>query len=58
MVSMTKPYEFPLKNPANPKEIECLGFKLSDVSVDFKKGYIEIGCGYRKVSEPSDPELC
>jgi len=46
MISMMKPKEIPLRNPPTPKEIECLGFKLSNLTVDFKKGYIEFGCGY------------
>lgn len=58
MISAMPPYEFSLKNPPSPKEIECLGFKLSDVTLDFKKGYMQLGCGYKKVNVPSDPQTC
>lgn len=58
MISMMKPKEFPLKNPPTPKEIECLGFKLTDVTLDFKKGFMEMGCGYKVVDTPSDPDVC
>jgi len=47
-----------LSNPYTPKEIECIGFKLTDLSVDFNKGYLEFGCGYKVVTEPSDPATC
>lgn len=57
-LSMLKPYSIPLKNPPTPKEVECLGFKLSDLSLDFKKGYMEVKCGYKTVDMPSDPETC
>jgi hypothetical protein len=58
MIGMLKPYSIPLKNPPTPKELECLGFTLSDLSLDFKKGYMEMKCGYKTVTEPSDPETC
>merc|ERR1712127_269346 len=57
-ISMLKPYEIPLKNPPTPKEVECLGFKLSDLNVSFKKGYMEVGCGYKPVKSPIDPATC
>lgn len=57
-VGMMKPFELPMKNPATPPELECLGFRLSDFSVDFKKGFMEIGQNWQKVDEPSDPEIC
>ena len=37
---------------------DILGFKLSDLSLDFKKGYMEVKCGYTTVDMPSDPETC
>lgn len=58
VISLMKPYEIPLKNPPTPKEVECLGFKLTDLNVGFKKGYMEIGCGYKTVDVPSDPKTC
>ncbi len=58
LIGMIKPYQIPLKNPPTPKELECLGFTLSDLMVHFKKGFLEIGCGYKMVKVPSDPALC
>jgi hypothetical protein len=46
VISKLQPKEFSLSNPYTPKEIECLGFKLTDLSVDFNKGFFEVGCGY------------
>lgn len=39
--------EIPLKNPPSPKELECLGFKLGEMDLNFKKGYMEITFGYK-----------
>jgi hypothetical protein len=38
--------------------MECLGFELSDITMDFKKGYMQVGCGYKKVPTPRDPATC
>jgi hypothetical protein len=57
-INALKPFEIPMKNPESPPELECLGFRLSDFSIDFKKGYLEIGQNFRKVDKPSDPEIC
>jgi hypothetical protein len=58
MITAMPPQEFSLKNPPNPPEIECLGFKLSDVTMDFKKGYMQLGCGYKTVNKPRDQKVC
>lgn len=47
-----------MKNPESPAELECLGFKLSDFNVEFKKGYAEVGINWKKVDHPSDPKIC
>ena len=57
-IKMIPPFEYPLRNPPTPREVECLGFKFSQITVDFKKGFMEIGCGFKMVREPSDPKLC
>lgn len=57
-ISMVPPSTFPLQNPPNPKELDCLGFNLSDLSLEFKKGYLEIKCGYKTVKEPRDKKVC
>ena len=57
-INMLKPFELPMKNPTTPPELECLGFRLSDFSIDFRKGYLEIGQNFRKVDKPSNPEIC
>ena len=48
-VSMIPAKEIPLKNPPSPKEFECLGFKLGNLDIKFKKGYMELTFGYCKV---------
>lgn len=58
VIKLIQPYEIPMRNPPTPKEMECLGFKLSKATIDFRKGYLELGCGYKMVSEPRDPEVC
>lgn len=58
LVSMMPAKEFPLINPPSPKELECLGFKLGEVDLKFKKGYLEVSFGYRKVKFPSNPKTC
>ncbi len=57
-INMLKPFELPMKNPITPPELECLGFRLSDFAIDFRKGYLEIGQNFRKVDKPSNPEIC
>ena len=57
-LKMIKPMEYPMRNPPTPKELECLGFKLSKANIDFRKGYLELSCGFKMVKEPSDPKLC
>ena len=58
LFKMIKPYELPMKNLPTPPEVECLGIALSDLNVNFKKGYVEVSAGYRKVDEPRDPKIC
>lgn len=58
MIKLLKPKEFPIYNPPSPRELECLGMKLSDMNLLFRKGYLELSFDYRKVSQPSDPEVC
>jgi len=53
-ISMLKQKEFPLKSPPTPDEIQCLGFKLSDLTVGFNKGYAEFGAAYKKVTEKNE----
>lgn len=47
-----------MNNPPTPPEMECLGFKLSDADIKFKKGFLEISCGYKLVDKPSNPGIC
>lgn len=52
------PFEMPMKNLPSPPEIECLGIQLADLDINFKKGFCEITCGYKKVDSPENPEVC
>lgn len=58
MLTMLPAQEYSLKNPPNPKEMDCLGFRLTDVTLDFKKGFMQMGCGYKTVKVPRDPKVC
>ena len=55
---MMKPGQFPLRNPPNPPEIECFGFKFDDIDIGFRRGYVEFTVGYKDVAEPSQPKVC
>jgi len=58
MIKMLNPLEVPIYNPPSPRELECLGMKLADMNLQFRKGFFELSFDYKKVSEPSDPEVC
>jgi hypothetical protein len=58
MLSKMPPKVFPLSAPASPEELDCLGFRLTEINVDFKKGYGELNYGYENVSNPRDPKKC
>jgi len=53
-----KPQEMPMRNPPSPRELACLGIKLADFNVLFRKGYCELSVDYKKVRTPEDPEVC
>jgi hypothetical protein len=44
-----KPQEMPMRNPPSPRELACLGIKLADFNVLFRKGYCELSVDYKKV---------
>ena len=58
LFKVVKPLDMPMKNLPTPPEMECLGFALSDLNLNFKKGYVEVTCGYKKVDQPRKPEVC
>jgi len=58
LMKMIKPVEIPMKNLPTPAEMECLGIGLTDANVNFKKGFVELTTGYKKVDTPRDPKLC
>lgn len=58
MLKMVEPFEIPMNNPPTPPELECLGFKLSNADIKFKKGYLEMDCGYKLIDTPSNPAIC
>lgn len=58
MISKMPPKVLPLSTPASPEELDCLGFRLTTLNVDFKKGFMELNCGYETVSNPRDPKKC
>ena len=58
VMKLLKPIDIPMKNLPTPPEVECLGIGLTDLNVHFKKGYVELTTGYKKVDKPRDPKLC
>lgn len=58
LLKMVEPLEIPMNNPPTPAEVECLGFKLSNADIKFKKGYLEMSCGYKLVDKPINEEIC
>ena len=58
LFKVVQPLEMPMKNLPTPPEMECLGFALADLNLNFKKGYVEVTCGYKKVEQPKKPEVC
>ena len=48
----------PVRNPPSPKELQCLGMKLADFNILFRRGYCELSVNYKKVRKPDDPALC
>ena len=58
LLKMAEPIEIPTNNPPTPAEMECLGFKLSDADIKFKRGYLELSCGYKLIDKPSNPQVC
>ena len=58
LMKMAQPFEMPMKNLPIPPEMECLGIAPSDLRINFKKGFCEISCGYKKIDKPSKPEVC
>ena len=58
LLKLAEPIEIPMNNPPTPAEMECLGFKLSDADIKFKRGYLELSCGYKLVNKPIDESIC
>jgi hypothetical protein len=52
-----KKMAFPLKKFKNPKELQCLGFNLTDVDVIINEGYIQLNSNYIPVPF-SDDKVC
>lgn len=55
LTKLLEPRSVPLKDPPNPKEFECLGFRLTDFNINFRKSYAEVVCSWEPVDEVSDP---
>jgi hypothetical protein len=46
---LMKPYEIPIRSIPYPKEMECLGVRLSDLDLKFRKGFMEMSIDYEEV---------
>lgn len=58
LTKVLEPRSVPLKNPPNPKEFECLGFRVTDFNIFFRKSYAEVVCNWEPVDEVSDAQYC
>ena len=58
VLKFVKPQEMPMRNPPSPKELSCLGIKLADFNILFRKGYAELSVDYKKVKKPEDEAVC
>jgi hypothetical protein len=52
-----RPFSFPLKKFKNPKELQCVGFNLTEIDIILKKGHVIVSAGYEKIDNP-DVEFC
>lgn len=46
-----------MKKFKNPKELQCVGFNLTDIDIILKKGHVIVSAGYEKIDNP-DVEFC
>jgi len=54
-----KPATIPLKKFNNPKELQCLGFNLTNVAVKINKGYLQVNGNYLRLNQDDiDTEFC
>lgn len=53
-----QPVVIPLKKFPNPKELQCLGFNLTNVDVKVNKGFVQFNANYIKIDVPEDEEAC
>jgi hypothetical protein len=54
-----KPQIIPLKKFKNPRELQCLGFNLTNVVVKINKGFLQMNGNYiRLAPEDVDTEFC
>ena len=54
-----KPQIIPLKKFKNPRELQCLGFNLTNVVVKINKGFLQMNGNYiRLAPEEVDTEFC
>jgi len=54
-----KPMTIPLKKFNNPRELQCLGFNLTNVMVKINKGYLQVNGNYIRLGQDQvDTEFC
>lgn len=54
-----KPMTIPLKKFNNPREIQCLGFNLTNIMVKINKGYLQVNGNYLRLGQDQvDTEFC
>jgi hypothetical protein len=54
-----KPMTVPLKKFNNPRELQCLGFNLTNVMVKINKGYLQVNGNYIRLNQDQvDTDFC
>jgi hypothetical protein len=58
MVGAMPPRKIPITKTKTHYELECLGFELTDLSANFRKGYFELEQRYRIRDSPLESSFC
>ena len=58
MVGAVQPRKFPITKTKTHDELECLGFELTDLNMNFRKGYFELMQHYRALAQPLETSFC
>ena len=58
MIGAIPPRKIPLTKTKTHQELECLGFEMTDLSLNFRKGYFELVQRYKTNQTPLESGFC